>query len=338
MTTIHELAATLHTTPSHVAYAWREGTTIHGHTIETTDEEEWLAIPTANGEISEASVSDDTTAGVYPGVSFADYLAIDACNASSLKLARKSIAHMLVPRKESSAFDLGTSVHSLILEGLDAFRERTAIWPQTFMTKTGKESTSRNTTEAKEWKAQQEADGLLILDREEAELVKQVAKNVSECSAAANLLELATPRHACRELTILWDDPEHDVPCKMRADIVADETLLVDLKTCRSAHPDDFARDAVKHGYDLQAAHYWSGYEVTHGRAPDAYIILAVETQPPYGCAVYNLSDPACDWIDRGLWEREIAIETWAEWWHAGRPETKPYPETITPLQLPRWA
>lgn len=271
--------------------------------------------------------------GIYPSLDFADYLAIEAANASSLKKARKSIAHMQVPRKSSDAFDIGSSVHSLILEGSDAFRERTAIWPKTFTTKTGKTSTSRNCTEAKEWRERMESDGLVIIDRSQAELVAQIARNVSECSAARALLERATPAHECRELTYVWHDDVHDVPCKARADAVAG-SVIVDLKTCRSAHPDDFARDAGRYGYHLQAAHYVEGYRALEGHRPDYYVIIAVETEEPYGCAVYDITD---EWLWAGERARDEAMEVWADWHHAGRPETKPYPDHITALEPPRW-
>lgn len=273
------------------------------------------------------------SSGVYPGLDFETYLEIDAANASSLKLARKSIAHMLAPRKESAAFDLGRTVHSLILEGSDTFHERTAIWPKTFQTKGGKESTSRNTAEAKEWRERMESEGRTIIDRSQAETVARIARNVSDNPAARALLERAQPAHECREVTYVWHDEVFDVPCKMRTDAVTG-LVIIDLKTCRSAHPDDFARDAARYQYHLQAAHYVEGYRVLEGHPPDYYVIIAVETEEPYGCAVYDITD---EWLWAGEVARDEAMAVWAEWHHAGRPATKPYPEQITALEPPRW-
>lgn len=266
--------------------------------------------------------------GIYAGLPFEEYLAIEAANASSLKLARKSIAHMLVPRTESTAFDLGHSVHSLVLEGLDAFRERTAIRPREFK--------SYREKDARAWRDEMLADGLTVLTHEEAELVKHVAKNISEHPAARELLELSKPRTECRELTYVWHEDEWGVPCKARADMVADGSILVDLKTARTAFGDDFARAAIRYGYDLQAAHYARGFEVAHGRRPDAFVIIAVETEEPYGVAVYHITD---DWLERGAWQRELALDTWSDWYHDGRPDdVTPYSQHITTLELPRWA
>lgn len=274
--------------------------------------------------------------GIYPGLPFDEYAALPFANASTLKRARISMAHALVPRKDSTAFDLGHSVHSLILEGLDAFRERTAVWPRQFMTKKGEPSSSRNTGEARRWKAEQEAAGLVILDREEVELVMRVAKNVSECPSAAALLRQALPREKCRELTYVWHDETYDVPCKCRFDGIADETIALDIKTTQSAHHDDFARSVVKYGYHLQAAHYREGYRAQHGRDIDHYVIIAVETTEPYGCAVYELGD---EWLDRGWEERDRALEVWADWYHDGRPlDVRPYSPEPQLLPMPRWA
>lgn len=273
--------------------------------------------------------------GIYPGLDFETYLAIDAANASSLKLARKSIQHMLAPRRESDAFDVGRSVHSLILEGWEAFKERTAVWPKTFHTKDGRETSSRNTTEAKEWRERMESEGLTILNRHEVQLVKTIAKKVSENPAAASLLTDAKPRSTCREVTYVWHDKTFDVPCKMRVDAVAG-WVMVDLKSCRSAAKADFERDIGRYGYHLQAAHYVEGFRAIEGSDPENFTFIAVETEHPFGCAVWDLDD-------EGLWAghvaRQEAMTVWADWYHRGCPADEPvYHTDIQPISVPHWA
>lgn len=273
--------------------------------------------------------------GIYPGLPFDQYAAIEAANASSLKLVRKSVAHMLAPRKESDAFDLGKTVHSLVLEGSDAFRERTAIWPEVFHTKDGRPTTSRNTSEAHEWRERMESDGLTIIDRATAELVARIARNISANPAARALLERAKPEHECREVTYVWHDEVFEVPCKMRADVIAG-LVIADVKTCRSADAPDFRRDIGRYSYHLQAAHYVAGFEAIEGHPPDNFVFIAVETEEPFGCAVWDLDD-------EGLWSghvaRQEAMAKWADWYHRGCPTDEPvYHQDIQPIGVPRWA
>lgn len=267
-----------------------------------------------------------------------DYHADPSASASRLKLAKKSIAHMLAGLGPKKSFDIGTAVHTLLLEGGPRFQEQIAIWPKTFQTKTGKESTSRNCTEAREWKERAEAEGLIILERSEAALIKQLGMATKSHPAAGRLLELSA--HA-REVSYFWRDDEFDVPCRCRFDAIAVEAgtaIAVDLKTTRSAFPSDFARDTVRYGYDLQLAHYAEGYRAIEGEELAAWTIIAVETEPPYGVAVYLLEE-GDGWQWYGADDRRRAMGTFAEWWHAGRPVTvKPYPDEITKLERPSWA
>lgn len=266
--------------------------------------------------------------GRYPQLPADEYFALPAANASSLKAIRKSAAHMLAPRRESRAFDVGHAVHALVLEGLDAWRERHAIRPREFRDYRSKD--------AREWRDEQLAAGMTVLTWDDAELVKRIARNVSEHPAAVALLEASKPRHECRELTYVWEDETHRVPCKCRFDLVADADIGADLKTAVSAHHDEFARNAIRYGYDLQFAHYREGFRAVEGRDLAAFMAIVVETEEPYGVAVYHITD---EWLERGLWQRELAMADWADWYAAGMPtDVPPYHQFVTELPLPRWA
>lgn len=268
--------------------------------------------------------------GKYIGLPTDDYFALTAANASSLKAARKSIAHMLMPRESRTAFDLGHAVHSLVLEGRDAYRERVAIRP--------KEFSDYRSKDARAWRDEQLAEGRTVLTREEADLVVSLAKRVDQHPAAYELLRMGAGSHN-REVTYVWHDDEYDVPCKARWDLLAHDdegTIGVDLKTTRAAHADDFTRSIVNFGYDLAAAHYREGFRAIEGRDIDAFCIIAVETEQPYGVAVYQIDE---EWLELGAHKRDLAMEVWADWYHSGRPVDLPvYPETIQTLTAPRWA
>lgn len=269
--------------------------------------------------------------GKYTQLPSEDYFAVTAANASSLKAARKSLAHMLMPREHKAAFDLGHAVHALILEGGEAFRERVAIRPKEFRDYRSKD--------ARAWRDEQQANGLTVLTHDEAELVKFVAKRVmAEGSASRSLLEMS-PSRDDREVTYIWNDDEYDVPCKCRWDLLASDehgTIGVDLKTTRDAYADDFVRGVVRYGYDLAAAHYREGFRAIEGRDIDAFVIIAVEVEQPYGVAVYQLNE---EWLDLGAHKRDLALEVWAEWFHSGMPTDVPvYSNHIQQLEMPRWA
>lgn len=258
-----------------------------------------------------------------------EYHAIKAANASSLKTLRSgTVSHMLAPRESKSAFDLGTAIHSLVLEGLDAFRERHPIRP--------KHWTDWRSKDAREWKAEREAEGCVVITPDEAEIIRRIGKELRRNEAACLLLERSIGR---RELTYLWTDPAFDVPCKCRFDAVALDGELrvgVDLKSARTAIPRDFARAAVNFGYDLQFAHYDAGFHAVEGVELDAYAVIVVETSEPFGVATYQIGP---DWLERGRVERDRALSTWADWYHDGAvtPATV-YPTWFQELELPAWA
>ena len=61
------------------------------------------------------------------------------------------------------------------------------------------------------------------------------------------------------EKSFYFIDDLTEEKCKARPDcyrVVKDRVLITDLKTCRSAIREDFMRDVVKYGYDLQAYMY----------------------------------------------------------------------------------
>lgn len=259
-------------------------------------------------------------------LSNADYHSGPEASASRLKA--KTIRHMLAPRYESSVFDLGTAIHSLVLEGLDVFRERHPVRPS--------EWKDWRTKDAQAWRAEQQAEGRIVLDRSDAATVKRVAAGIRENASACALLERSI---GMREVSYFWQDEEFDVPCRCRFDALAidgGQYIAVDLKSTQSAHPAEFGRSAVNFGYDLQAAHYSAGFEAVEGDQLLGWTIIAVEKAEPYGVAVYELGE---EWIARGRESRREGLQRFSDWWHAGRPTDEPvYPTTITRLQLPRWA
>jgi len=103
-----------------------------------------------------------------------------------------------------------------------------------------------------------------------------------------------------------WHDAEMGVDCRYKPDIEhPDRGILVDLKKTRSANPRMFAAQAYSLAYDLQMAHYGTGWADRYGELPHTYILLAYEWQWPHNISVNVLS---LDLLEEGYRRREEAI------------------------------
>jgi hypothetical protein len=259
-------------------------------------------------------------------LSWEQYRALDALNWSRLKHLAKSPAHYHWALTDTEDNDtksllLGRAVHAAVLEP-KYFKERFTIFQGT---KRGKAWD--------EFKAAAELEGQEVLSLKEALHVNALVTSVRQHPAASRLLVGGKP-----EETIQWtastpqvlDFPARIWKAKARLDYLS-ATAIVDLKTAKSAHPDDFARDAWNLGYLGQAAWYTDGVKAATGRALP-YFFVVVEKAAPFVVSVFQLPD---DLIERGreqyvnLLARLALCETENRW--------PGYVDGIAPLELPRW-
>jgi hypothetical protein len=127
-----------------------------------------------------------------------------------------------------------------------------------------------------------------------------------------------------REISVFWDG------WKARLDGVC-PVGVVDLKTCRTAAPEDFSRAVYTLGYHIQAAFYLEAAAVA-GLPADDFYIIAAESSAPYEAALYKVDHAAIE-IGRRELARLKAIharfqesQTW--------PGYSPEPQAIS---LPPW-
>lgn len=119
---------------------------------------------------------------------------------------------------------------------------------------------------------------------------------------------------------------------KVRSRFDALDGFIGDLKSCASAAPEDFAKDCANYRYHVQAAFYLDN-ALSLGHEIERFRIVAVEKDPPYAVAVYDLDDRS---IDRGreLYQRDLErYKQCLEWDHW--PGYSQKPQLLT---LPRWA
>jgi hypothetical protein len=96
------------------------------------------------------------------------------------------------------------------------------------------------------------------------------------------------------EATILFEDPDTGILCKARPDRIIclpnEGVALVDLKTTKSAHPQDFRRKYARNGYWLQPAFYSAAVGSLSVASVRDFVFACVESQRPYAVQCYRPS------------------------------------------------
>lgn len=261
--------------------------------------------------------------GIYRDVPAKFYHAWPAVSSSYLALFRNTPAHaryeMLHP-SDSKAMRLGTAIHTAILEPAD-FGKRYMVSPS---------ATKRSKADRELWaKAEETWPGVEFRPEEELTEIEEIAVLVRAHPTVSRLLDTKL-----RELSIVWVDEETGLTCKARLDAVtryAGYTWIVDLKTCEDASPSEFSRSIGRYCYHVKAAHYRTGL-ATLMPAERKFVWVAIEKKPPYGIAVYEVSDGL---LAQGEEERYAYLAQWAkakesDYWPS-------YPTDISPIDLPRW-
>ena len=122
------------------------------------------------------------------------------------------------------------------------------------------------------------------------------------------------------------------VEVKTRPDLLTSGGGIVQYKTTRSCHPEDFGRNIDSYGYLLKAALEWHCYTQAYGQEPRYYIFLAQEKETPYIWKPYNLTEDA---LAIGRIQLETALGTYERCLESSR--WPGYGEDIQPIQLPEW-
>lgn len=240
--------------------------------------------------------------GIYEGISFAQYASWPAVNKSRLDwLYDWAPLHckyrMDHPEEDTPALIVGRALHSLVLTP-DDYESEFAIAPECDKrTKDGKAM----------WAAFcQQAGERSVLTTDQDELVKNMARAISFCTAAHRFIA----SEGRNELSIIWNDQLTGLLCKARLDMERkkDWNCIGDLKTTISGNIDDFTRSLTTYGYYRQAAFYLAGAKAV-GLELDAFAIVAVEKTAPYGVATFQVDKAA---IEIGQAQNQRLMATYA--------------------------
>lgn len=201
--------------------------------------------------------------------------------------SRRSVCrdrHILrtAPEKQSTrSMDIGDVAHVALLEPHKLSTHYVTI-PQEILASNGAISTK----EAKAFKAEHEAAGRVVLKTSEYAIIQAMVKNV-QSKLGKWLTAPAKVEHS-----LYWTDETTELRCKCRPDFLVvnnNACVILDIKTTADVSPGEFSRRCESMGYWLQDAHYSAGVRSVFKIDP-LFLFVAVETEWPYQCAVYELS------------------------------------------------
>ena len=215
--------------------------------------------------------------GIYHNLPINEYHSDKSIGSSTLKtLATKTPLHLKEQfRKESAAFDFGTALHLAVLE---PHKDQLIVC--------GPED--RRGNKWKELKEVCDAEGQLLLTSSDYEAVFAAKDSVFKNELAASLLSGKVEA----EVSLFHQDEQTGLRCKIRPDIYSHTAnVIIDLKTCVSASSHAFSKSIADYGYHIQCAFYERIWNEFHGVEINGFYFMAVEKEPPYAVAVYELDD-----------------------------------------------
>ena len=263
--------------------------------------------------------------GVYDDVPHEVYASWEACNYSTLKLLGRTPAHALYdmehPAEPTEAMELGSGTHAAILE-TEHFRRLFVRAPKfDRRTKVGKEGFADFQLA--------NLDKTILPDEDYAD-----AEGMCEsCHAAGTLANEILSSPGTNERSFVWVDAETGLLCKGRCDgmRIWEGTLVLDIKTAKSADALAFGKEILNRYYHVQAAFYLDGLDAI-AAAARRFAWIAVEKSPPYLTAVYDAS-PRMLAAGRRLYRQWLAdfkaCTASGEW--------PGYPNRIEEIDLPAW-
>lgn len=169
------------------------------------------------------------------------------------------------------------------------------------------------------------AQGREMIDREAFYEITQMSRNISNSTTASGLIA-----DGAYEKSLFWKDKDTNILCKVRPDIWH-KNMIVDLKTCTNASFKAFQRSVYDYGYYIQAAMIHEALHNLYNINMMNFIFVAIEKEPPYAVAVYQLDELA---IHKGLEDYKKVLFDMRECFHNDRWPS--YPDAI--ITLPAYA
>lgn len=274
-----------------------------------------------------------STPGIVSGLGM-DFYHSDCCAGPSISssglrtIENSSLAHYwatsyLNPKRievgEKAHFSIGKAAAHLI-GGEAEFYSKFAVRPDEF--------DSWRTKAAQEWRDAKLGAGLTVITPDDIETIRGMADTL-----AAHPTIRAGILQGLVEHSIFWQDAETGVWLKARPDVIpVDANMLVDLKTCASAHPQTVRRAIADYGYHMQLGLAHEGMMATTGREMTDHVLVFVEKSAPY-CV--NIKPIPTEDIELGRRQLRRAIRKFANALETN--EWPGYEDDEVPAHLPEF-
>lgn len=214
-----------------------------------------------------------------------DYESSPAVNKSTLWEMRKSPLHYWhlihdTPKEDTAAMKFGRAVHTRLLEPVE-FSARYAVAPEC----------DRRTKEGKAIWAELMESGKEVISKADMNMILSMEERFQFVHKMFFDSETQT------EVPLYWTDEETGVECKGRLDAITSD-FVIDYKTTMDASTKAFTREALRYGYDLQAAMYMEAARA-NGYNPKGFVFIAQEKNAPN---LINIIHAGEAFLDRGRW------------------------------------
>jgi len=247
-----------------------------------------------NQEVSSMNAAIKIEAGVYD-IHIDEYHSGPGISRSGIMEFRKSPRHYWhkyinpdYSRKATSdAQTFGSAFHCYVLEPEKFKKEYFIAENNPF---------HGNSKEGRAHKAQMQlmSAGKIVLDKEDLDLIIKMNESLKSDYQAIELI-----KGAQYEKSIFWIDPDTELLCKVRPDIMHDD-FIVDLKTTSDASYREFQRSFYNYGYHLQLAMMHEALKHTQNKIMYNFIDLAIEKTEPFCHGIYSVDEEA---INQGVSE-----------------------------------
>jgi len=257
--------------------------------------------------------------GVYHNMPAAEYHSSPGLSKSMMGKLAKSPAHLKAwmdnPSEETPAMRTGTLVHMCVLE------------PDQWGLMIDEPQCDKRTTEGKQmWS---EFDRSVPKNRRLYKGERQHAEAIRDALYANPVVDDLLA--AGRSEVSLFARHNSGTLLRCRLDRLSPDAII-DIKTTVDASPEAFTRNVCSMLYHLQDAHYLDLAERC-GLSVKRFMFIAVEKNPPYCSAVYELDE---EFRRRGMALREKLV---AQYQTCTDMDSWPgYTSQITTLSAPKWA
>lgn len=234
-------------------------------------------------------------------------------------------------RKESDSMSLGTVTHTRVLEpetydsryvvNVEGHRSNSKAYEALAAANPGKDVIS----------VKEHEDSLLM-----AEAIMAKLDRIAKAHGGVNPFRLKGGRV---EQSLFWTHPGTGLRLRTRPDWMIFQKdgpcFIIDVKSTKDASPTQFGFDKSTENfrYDVSSAFYSDGYEAVFGRAPDAYLLVCVESDSPHDVCV-RFATPEILTRGRNAYEKDLRgivdCQRSGVW-----PD---YPDDFIPMGLPKWA